>query len=94
MKHTEGPWQYSFERGTVAFIVEQDGTTIAKLSTLENSRAHGNLAANTRLMAASPRLLAELKFAVSLLKPMFGWTVQVQRMESAIKRAEGDINEN
>jgi len=35
MKHTEGPWQYSFESGTVAFIVEQDGTTIAKLSTLK-----------------------------------------------------------
>jgi hypothetical protein len=31
-KHTPAPWQYSFEGGTVAFIVEADGTTVAKLS--------------------------------------------------------------
>lgn len=90
MKHIDGPWQYTFEGGTVAFIVEADGTVIAKLSTLENSTGHKSLPANCMLMAASPTLLAELKFAVSLLRPMFGGTIQVERMEAAIKRAEGD----
>lgn len=57
-KHTPGPWQYAFEGGTVAFIVEADGTTIGKISTLENSTAHERLAANASLIAAAPLLLA------------------------------------
>jgi hypothetical protein len=61
-KHTPAPWQYSFEGGTVAFIVEADGTTVAKLTTTENSTAHKNLAANTRLIAAAPDLLEALKY--------------------------------
>ena len=56
-KHTPGPWQYAFEGGTVAFITEADGTTVAKLSTTENTTAHKNLAANARLIAAAPDLL-------------------------------------
>lgn len=60
-KHTSGPLQYAFEGGTVAYIVEADGTTVAKLSVTENSTAHGRLAANARLFAASTELLASLR---------------------------------
>ena len=60
-KHTPGPWQYAFEGGTVAFIVEADGTTVAKLSTTENSTAHSRLPANARLIAAAPEMLEALQ---------------------------------
>jgi hypothetical protein len=66
-KHTPGPWQYAFEGGTAAFIMEGDGTTVAKISTTENSTAHRNLPANARLIAAAPDLLEALKFAQSII---------------------------
>lgn len=56
-KHTPGPLQYCFEGGTVAFIVEPDGTVVAKLSVTMNSTGHSALVANTRLFAAAPDLL-------------------------------------
>jgi hypothetical protein len=59
--HTPGPWQYTFEGGTVAFIVEADGTTVAKLSATENSTAHSALPSNARLIATAPDLLAALQ---------------------------------
>lgn len=45
---------------------------------------------NALLVASAPALLSELRFAVALLKPMFGCTVQVQRMEQAIAKATGE----
>lgn len=60
-KHTPGPWQYAFEGGTVAFIVESDGTTVAKLSVTENTTAHAALPANSRLIAAAPDMLEALQ---------------------------------
>ena len=60
-KHTPGPWQYAFEGGTVAFIVEADGTAVAKISTTENSTAHNRLPANAQLIAAAPDLLETLQ---------------------------------
>jgi hypothetical protein len=96
MKHTEGPWQVgsAFDNyGEVEIAIEH----MTPAGNLIVAVALGGLQgqdANARLIAEAPTLLAELKFAVSLLKPMFGKTVQVQRMESAIKRAEGDFNEN
>lgn len=70
MKHTPGPWQYVFEGGTVAFIVEADGATIAKLSVTENSTAHSALPANARLIAASPDLLKALKEVIYHAAPI------------------------
>ena len=68
MEHTPGPWQYAFEGGTVAFIVEADGTTVCKLSTTLNSTAHSALPANARLIAAAPDLLAALEVMVKAFK--------------------------
>jgi hypothetical protein len=65
-RHTPGPWQYLFEGGTIAFIVEADGTTVAKLSTTENTTAHSALPANVQLMAAGPDLLQALIGIVGL----------------------------
>ena len=58
--YQEGSWQYAFEGGTVAFITQEDGTTVAKVSVTENTTAHSALPHNIRLMAAAPRLLAAL----------------------------------
>ena len=60
-KHTPGPLQYAFEGGTVAVILESDGTTVAKLSVTENTPAHSALAANARLFSAAPDLLEALQ---------------------------------
>lgn len=60
-KHTSGPLQYAFEGGTVAFILESDGTAVAKLSVTENTTAHRALAENARLFSAAPDLLEALK---------------------------------
>lgn len=60
-KHTPGPLQYAFEGGTVAFLLESDGTTVAKLSVTENTTAHSALAENARLFSAAPDLLEALK---------------------------------
>lgn len=60
-EHTPKPWRYIFEGGTVAFIVEADGTAICKVSTIANSTAHSRLIANARLIAAAPDLLAALR---------------------------------
>ena len=63
-KHTSGPLQYAFEGGTVAFILESDGTAVAKLSVTENTTAHRALAENARLFSAAPDLLEALKWMV------------------------------
>lgn len=42
-----------------------------------------------RLIAESPNLLAQLKFAVALLGPLCGGTAQVEAMRAAITKAEG-----
>ena len=60
-KHTPGPLQYAFDGGTVAFILESDGTTVAKLSVTENTTAHSRLGANARLFACSTDLLTALQ---------------------------------
>ena len=60
-KHTPGPLQYAFEGGTVAFILESDGTAVAKLSVTENTTAHRALAENARLFSAAPDLLEALQ---------------------------------
>lgn len=95
-KHTPGPWQYSFEGGTVAFILESDGATVAKISVTENSTAHSTLAANARLIAAAPELLAALKDCVfwyanrdDELWPFEKQPPEIQRAMAAIAKAEG-----
>ena len=60
--HTPGPWRYAHDGGTTAYIVESDGTSVAKLSVTENSTAHSGLEANARLMAAAPDLLEALQY--------------------------------
>ena len=45
--------------------------------------------ADARLIAAAPCLLAQLEFAVKLLRPWCGGTAQVERMEEVIAKARG-----
>ena len=46
--------------------------------------------ANASLIASAPELLSNLQFAVDLLTPIFGHTVQVERMRAAIAKAMGE----
>lgn len=90
-RHTPGPWQYAFEGGTAAFIVDADGTTVCKLSVTKNSTAHSSLAANVRLIAAAPDLLAALKALVEDQRDA-SLPVLAQARE-AIEKAEGEKND-
>ncbi|TBR75777.1 MAG: hypothetical protein EPN64_11070 [Burkholderiaceae bacterium] len=61
-KHTKGPLEYQIlgKSGSEALIVEEDGSTVAYVSALENSTAHSCLEANVRLFAMAGNLLDEL----------------------------------
>jgi hypothetical protein len=87
MTHTPGPWQYAFEGGTVAFITEADGTTVAKLSATENTTAHSALPSNARLIAAAPELLAALQLVYANAGESPEWIRA--RIGPAIARATG-----
>jgi len=89
-QHTPGPWQYAFEGGTTAFLVEADGTTVARLSVTENSSAHSALAANARLLASAPDLLAALRDIVTASSANCGDSLAnaIQTARAAIARVE------
>ena len=98
-KSTQGPWQYIFEGGTVAFIVETDGATIAKISVPHHSTAHSALAANVRLMTNAPALLESLQDMLSGWKYIrethgdlygVGWDRAQEKAEAAIAKATGE----
>lgn len=90
-KHTQGPWQYAFEGGTVAFILEADGTTVAKMSVTENSTAHRTLHANARLIAAAPDLLEALETCEAfLLSAGFASSDAYAKASAAIAKATGE----
>ena len=84
------PWMYAFEGGTAAYIVERDGTTVARLSVVENSTGHRELAKNARLMAAAPDMLNALQAALAAFEEMDRCDVAVKcTVECAIERATG-----
>lgn len=85
-KYTPGAWQYQFEGGTTAFIVESDGTTVAALRVIENSTAHSRFARNVCLMSAAPELLEALQEMVEIAESQ-GHVVK--RARKAIARATG-----
>ena len=60
-KHTPGPWQYSFEGSTTAFIVESDGSTVVCMRVTANTSAHSGFVANARLIAQAPAMLQALQ---------------------------------
>lgn len=89
--HTPGPLEYFFGGGTVAFIVEPDGTVVAKLSVIENTSGHSALGANTRLFAAAPELLEAceslLRFAERDRLPT---DVAINDARAAIAKVKGE----
>lgn len=90
-KHTPGPLQYAFEGGTVAFILESDGTTVAKLSVTENTTAHSALAANARLFSAAPEMLEALHHILLCeFNSMSSRSEMVRLACNAIARATGE----
>ena len=88
-KHTPGPLQYAFDGGTVAFILESDGTTVAKLSVTENTTAHSRLEANVRLLSAAPDLLEALQGLLNAL-PSATTHPAIKSARAAIARATGE----
>lgn len=90
---SNGQWQYQFEGGTTAFIVESDGTTVAALRVLENSTAHSRFVHNVRLMSAAPEMLEAL-YCIMLCEfnSMSSRHEMVRLARKAIARATGDEN--
>ena len=76
MKHTPGPWQVV---GSNVY-----GNNLRALLPMN--------AADARLIAAAPDLLAHLEFAVKLLEgiSILGATAQVDAMRAVIARARGE----
>ena len=91
-KHTPGPWQYAFEGGTTAFIVEADGSTIFCLRTTENTTAHKNLAANARLIAAAPTLFWVIQVARGILEKPEMSSVDRNMLDGILRHAEGLVD--
>ena len=90
-KHTPGPLQYAFEGGTVAFILESDGTAVAKLSVTENTTAHRALAENARLFSAAPDLLEALKWmALQIEEGGYPGGKCLKKARAAIAKATGE----
>ena len=89
-QHTPGPWIHLGQGDIVsksAPTCSADGyTDVAAVYVTSDDLAR----ANANLIAAAPELLASLQFAVALLKPMFGCTVQVQRLEAVLLKATGE----
>lgn len=90
-KHTPGPLSYIFGGDTTAYILEADGSTVAKLSVTLNSTAQSALIANTRLFSAAPELLEAceslLRFAERDRLPT---DVAVNAARAAIAKAKGE----
>ena len=88
-KHTPGPWM-PVQKANGAFCrhpaIISDKGQVANATWADSETTTD---ANARLIAAAPELLSQLEFAVALLKPMFGHTAQVERMENAIAKATG-----
>lgn len=88
-KHTPGPWT----RDSYGHIVDRAGQDVRFRSlTILASSSQERIAqaeANTDLAAAAPELLANLQFAVKLMRPIFGGSAQVEHMESVIAKATG-----
>lgn len=78
-KHTHGPWKVD---DTWGLIVSNDGAEIAA--------CHSGIAANARLIAAAPDLLAALHAAAVILRTTApGHNVTLVQVEAAIAKAEG-----
>lgn len=85
-KHTPGPWTHLGMGDIHGHEANGGGVDIAAVYLREDDE---KWLANASLIAAAPELLSQLEFAVALLKPMFGHTAQVERMEDAIAKATG-----
>jgi hypothetical protein len=87
-KHTPGPWRhYAFEESTIAFVVDNEETTVVKLSVTQNTTAHSALPSNALLIAAAPDLLAALQLVYANAGESPEWLRA--RIGPAIARATG-----
>lgn len=94
-KHTLGPWTVDTDTGGRKPIMAKDGiTSVAHTDGLENEDLDE---ANARLIAAAPEMLQALKRAVSMLQavgmPADAIPQDLEKMEDAIAKAEGEHNE-
>lgn len=89
-KHTKGPW---FAVGHWVEVEDHNTPDICNCDPVSmgqgGKRSDEEICANAKLIAAAPDLLADLKFAVKVLRPLLGSAAQIERMESTIAKAEG-----
>ncbi len=90
VRHTKGEWY-----AVGAWVEHGDDNTpdICNCDPVSmgqgGKRSYEEIYANARLIAAAPELLAELKFAVKLLRPLIGSTAQIEAMDAVIAKATG-----
>ena len=90
-EHTPGPWQ-SFNGGAVVGTVENSGgsTYVADI----RHRANGESAANARLIAAAPDMLAALERIAAITGSTGGHKSMVEEFQflahAAIAKARGE----
>lgn len=95
-KHTPGPWNVQ-ERESSFRVVDHralkfDNSRLCDVqhwSGATRGPDRDESRANARLMAAAPDLLRWLRFAVKVLKPVYGHTYQFEQMQAVIAKAEG-----
>lgn len=90
-KHTPGPWFYTTEGKDAYGIVEQDGTNIMHMQTLQNSIGARHMEANMRLIAAAPDLLDALSLLVAGIEDSVSPTfIPLAKARDAIVKATGE----
>lgn len=95
--HTQGQWsiqdntEWGWKSNPFSITVKKHGvhrTTVANIPTRKSINID-EAKANAFMISAAPELLAQLEFAVKLLKPL-AHTAQVQKMVDVISKAKGE----
>lgn len=97
-QHTPGPFAIEDPIEGSLMIVEAGKpvhqwrpVAILPLADEKGAIPDSQVLANAHLFAEAPALLAQLKFAVKLLRPWAGGTAQIGAMVLAIAKAEGRV---
>jgi hypothetical protein len=89
-KHTLGPWNNRIEKRT-RLICDANGNQIAAIRPVSRYGIDGDDAANARLIAAAPDLLAASKKMLAAIEAVANEQLNLQTLESylqALDRAE------
>lgn len=93
-KHTKGPWHVGTGNGEGSVFadtgrtrLEQGGTTLYSICSVTRGWNDGEDAANARLLASAPDLLAALREAIEIIE---GTGLDASPQRAAIAKATGE----